>query len=102
MLSLDAQDVLSDDEGGRTVPLGERIPDRSVDVLTIVILRELIAEALLQLRQARADRGEEYTNRSLARQESAMPPRSLHLIKPGANVISMEEVEQPRSLRKAA
>lgn len=55
-LSLDAEGVLADDEGGRIVPLGERIPDRSVDVLTIVLLRERIAEAALQLRQIRADR----------------------------------------------
>jgi len=58
MLSLDAAGVLANDEGGRLVPLGERIPDRSIDVLTIVILRERVAMAALALRQLRADRGE--------------------------------------------
>jgi hypothetical protein len=82
MLSLDAQDVLWDDEGGRTVPLGERVPDRSVDVLTIVLLRERFAEAALQLRQIRAERGEEYTNCSPhASHESAISPRSTYLAK---------------------
>jgi hypothetical protein len=62
MLSLDAPGVLSDDDGGRVVPLGERIPDRSRDVLEIVLLRERFAEAALAQRQLRADRGEEFTN----------------------------------------
>jgi hypothetical protein len=75
MLSLDATDVLSDDVDGRSVPLGERIPDRSVDVLTIVLLRERFAEAALELRQLRADRSKEFTNGLSAKPElSILPP----------------------------
>jgi hypothetical protein len=66
MLSLDAEGVLSNDEGGRMIPLGERVPDRSVDVLMIVILRERLAEAALALRQLRADRGDESDGRRAA------------------------------------
>lgn len=57
---LDAPGVLADDAGGRLVPLQERIPDRSCDVLTIVLIRERLAEWALERRQVRADRGEEY------------------------------------------
>jgi hypothetical protein len=59
-VSLDAPGVLADDAGGRLVSLAERIPDRSCDVLTIVLLRERLSERALELRQVRADRGEEY------------------------------------------
>lgn len=62
MVSLDAPGVLADDEGGRLVSLGERIPDRTRDVLDIVLLRERLAERELERRQSRADRGEEYMN----------------------------------------
>jgi hypothetical protein len=60
IVSLDAAGVLADDNGGRTVPLSERIPDRSADVLSIVLLRERAAEAALELRRLRADRGDEF------------------------------------------
>jgi hypothetical protein len=73
MLSLDAEGVLSDDNGGHTVPLAERIPDRSTDVLTIVLLRERVAEAALELRRVRGERGEEFTNGLSADSESSAP-----------------------------
>jgi hypothetical protein len=63
LASLDAPAVLADDEGGRIVPLGERIPDRSVNTLIIVLLRERMAEAVLELRRQRVDRAAEFTNR---------------------------------------
>lgn len=63
MLRLDAPAVLADDQGGHLVPLGERIPDRTVDVLEIVLFRERVAEAELELRRQRADRGAEFTKR---------------------------------------
>jgi hypothetical protein len=65
MISLDAPGVLAYDDDGRSVPLGERIPDRSVDVLDIVLLRERVAEAALKLRQERANRGAGYDDDSL-------------------------------------
>jgi hypothetical protein len=61
LISLDAAYALADDESGRIVSLGERVPDRSIDVLIIVLLRERLAEAALQLRRTRAERSEEYT-----------------------------------------
>jgi hypothetical protein len=97
MLSLDAAGVLSDDNGGRTVPLAEQIPDRTKDVLTIVLLRERVAEAALQLRQIRAEHGEEYTNDSLAK------PKSLRLLTSGAGARSSTNATAPPGLtRKAA
>lgn len=63
MLSLDAPSVLSNDDGGRTVSLGEQVPDRSIDVLSIVIWREQLAEAALKQRQRCADRGQEFNER---------------------------------------
>jgi hypothetical protein len=59
-ISLDAEWVLGESDGGRTVPLGERIPDLTVDVVVTVLLRERVAEAALELRRLRAERGEEY------------------------------------------
>jgi DNA-directed RNA polymerase specialized sigma24 family protein len=72
MLSLDATDISVDDAGGLTTPLGERIPDRSSDVLTIVLLRERLAEAALQQHQLRADKANEHTTRARI---SCIPPR---------------------------
>ncbi|HEY2718004.1 MAG TPA: hypothetical protein VGI52_00130 [Solirubrobacteraceae bacterium] len=60
MLSLDASGVLADGEGGSLVSLGERVPDRSIDVLLIVIQREQLAEKALEQRGIRARRGEEF------------------------------------------
>jgi hypothetical protein len=60
-ISLDAQWVLAESEGGRAVPLYERIPDLTVDVIVTVLLRERFAEAALELRRLRAERGERYT-----------------------------------------
>jgi hypothetical protein len=97
MLSLDAEGVLCDDNGGRTVPLAEQIPDRTKDVLTIVLLRERVAEAALQLRQTLTERGEEYTNNSPAK------PKALRLITPGAGEMNSADAAVPPSLaRKAA
>jgi DNA-directed RNA polymerase specialized sigma24 family protein len=59
-VSLDAEWALTNDEGGRIVPLGERVPDRSIDVLTIVIIRELRAEQELARRAVRAMRSAEF------------------------------------------
>lgn len=102
-LSLDARDVLADDEGGRIVSLGERIPDRSVDVLTIVILRERLAEGVLELRRIRAERALEYMEGSLAKQRSEILPRPLRLVEPEANVvISINAARRPKTDRKAA
>jgi hypothetical protein len=103
MISLDAPGVLSEDDGGRTVPLGERIPDRSVDVLEIVLLRERVAEAALELRQNRADRGEEFTNGTPAEPDSATSPRPLRLVPPEASITdATKTVERTRLSRKAA
>jgi hypothetical protein len=41
---------------GRVVPLCERIPDRSTDVLNIVLLRERIAAPVLERRRCREER----------------------------------------------
>jgi hypothetical protein len=102
MLSLDASGVLADDDGGRAVPLGERIPDRSTDVLEIVLLRERVAEAALALRQRRADRGEEFRNDSLAEAESSTSPRSLRLVPPVLPGAYGAETGSSRLSRKAA
>jgi hypothetical protein len=59
-VSLDADWVLAESDRGRTVPLGERIPDLTVDVIVTVLLRERFAEAALELRRLRAERGEQY------------------------------------------
>ena len=85
MLSLDAEGVLSDDNGGRTVPLAEQIPDRTKDVLTIILLRERVAEAALQLRQIRAERGEEYTSDSLAKLKFPFGLASTSTVSPSRN-----------------
>lgn len=58
-LSLDAPAVLADDGDGRLVPLGERVPDRSIDVAEIVILRELLATEALAQRAACAARADD-------------------------------------------
>jgi hypothetical protein len=103
MLSLDAPGVLSEDDGGRTVPLGERIPDRSVDVLTIVLLRERVAEAALELRQTRADRSEEFVNCSPAGPHAAPSPRRPRLVPPQAPMTEAERTVDRTGLnRKAA
>jgi hypothetical protein len=61
MVSLDAPAwVLTNDEGAGLIPLGELVPDRTIDVLTIVILREQLAELALAHRQVRAERSEEF------------------------------------------
>jgi hypothetical protein len=101
MLSLDADGVLSDD-GGLCVPLGERIPDRSVDVLSIVLLRERVAEAALKRRQLLADRGEEFTNGLSANPEQSISPRSLHLVLPETRTTDVAELVEEARLRKAA
>jgi hypothetical protein len=77
MLSLDAEGVLSDDHGGRTVSLGERIPDRSVDVLRIVLWREQRAEEALARQQIMVDRCEEYTRRAASVMEAVNSPVSI-------------------------
>lgn len=58
-ISLDAPAVLTDDGNGSQVPLGERIPDRTVDVQKIVLLRERVAEAEIARRRMRMQRAEE-------------------------------------------
>jgi hypothetical protein len=102
MLPLDAAGVLSDDDGGRGVPLGERIPDRSVDVLSIVLLRERVAEAALELRQQRADRGEEFTNGAPAEEGSSTSPRSLRLLPPEMEMTYVAETIGQAKPRRAA
>jgi hypothetical protein len=102
-VSLDAPGVLADDDGGRGVPLGERIPDRSVDVLEIVLLRERVAEAALELRQCRAERGEEFTNGTSAELASSTAPRPLRLVPPEASMTDAAETMERAGLsRKAA
>jgi hypothetical protein len=108
MLSLDAAGVLANDDGGHTVPLGERIPDRTTDVITIVLLRERVAEAALQVRQARADRAagcrtESPTNtrsqeslaysRSITRSTTRRAERSAH----GARPFRVPSISRPSS-----
>lgn len=77
MLSLNAESVLSDDNGGLRVALGERIPDRSVDVLRIVIWREQIAEKALERHRLLVAVSEEYTRRAASDVEAANPPVSV-------------------------
>jgi hypothetical protein len=94
MASLDAPTVLAESDGGRTVPLGERIPDRSVDVLEIVLLRERVAEAALQLRQERADRGDEYTASSAPKPRSSdNPGQHLQLLPNTATTQTLAPIE---------
>jgi hypothetical protein len=102
MISLDAPGVLSEDDGGRAVPLGERIPDRSVDVLEIVLLRERVAEAALELRQCRAERGEEFTNGTPAEPASSTPPRPLRLVPPEASMTDAAKTMERTSLSRMA
>jgi hypothetical protein len=102
ILPLDAAGVLSDDDGGRGVPLGERIPDRSVDVLNIVLLRERVAEAALELRQQRADRGKEFTNGPAAEEETSTAPRSLRLLPPETGTTNTTDAPPLRLSQKAA
>jgi hypothetical protein len=59
-VSLDADWVLAESDRGRTVPLGERIPDLTVDVIVTVLLRERVAEVELERHRLRAERGERY------------------------------------------
>jgi hypothetical protein len=58
-ISLDAPAVLADDGDGSQVPLGERIPDRTIDVAKIAELRERVAEAEIARRRMRRQRAEE-------------------------------------------
>ena len=102
MLSLDAPGVLANDDGGRAVPLGERIPDRSTDVLEIVLLRERFAEAALAQRQLRADRGEEFTSGTAAESEPSTSPRPLRLVKPALSMADGVQTGLSRFSRKAA
>lgn len=95
MLSLDAEGVLSDDNGGRTVPLAERIPDRTKDVVTIVLLRERVAEAALQLRQVRADRSEQFTDGSSEKLKLPAPSRALRLVSPSTGMMSSAQSARP-------
>lgn len=59
MLSLNVEDTL-DRDGELRVSLLERVPDRSTNVLTIVLCRELCWEWLLAQHRARVDRLVEY------------------------------------------
>lgn len=103
MLSLDADAVLLNDESGFGVSLGERIPDRSVDVLSIVLFRERIAEAALEQRQLRTNRAEEFTNGLFQEPEYPTSPRSLFLVQSDEGMTDVKETaEQPRPNRKAA
>jgi hypothetical protein len=67
MCSLDAASVLAYDDGGRIVSLGERVPDRSVDVLRIVIWREQRAEAALKKHRECVERAREYESQAASR-----------------------------------
>ena len=100
-LSLDAAGVLSEEVDGRSIPLGERIPDRSVDVLMIVLLRERLAEAVLLLRQVRAERSEEFTN-STVKPASSAAPRSLRLAPSQAGATHVVGAGEQAKLGKAA
>ncbi len=102
MVSLDAPGVLSQDDGGGAVPLGERIPDRSVDVLAIVLLRERVAEAALELRQTRADRGEQFTHRTSAESDSSALPRPLRLVAPQVSMTGIAKTTEPTQLSQKA
>lgn len=59
-ISLDAEAVLHPDNGARTVPLYERVPDRTVDVLNIVLLRERCWEWIFDRHRACTSRLREY------------------------------------------
>jgi|GEM_PF-5796571 len=103
MLSLDADAVLLNDESGLGVSLGERIPDRSVDVLSIVLFRERVAEAALEQRQLRADRAKEFTTCIFQEPKSPTSSRSLFLVEPNERMTDVTETaEQPRPNRKVA
>jgi hypothetical protein len=101
MLSLDAAWVLTNDEGGRLIALGELVPDRTIDVLTIVILRERLAERALAVRRARAERSEEFTRDRSVAPESPAPPRSLRPLPPARKRTDPPD-EQTQSDRRAA
>jgi hypothetical protein len=102
MLSLDAEDVLSDDDGGRAVPLAERIPDRTKDVITIVLLRERVAEAALRLRQVRADRSEQFTDGFSEKQKLPAPSRALRLISSSTDTVSKAQSARPPACNQRA
>lgn len=69
-VSLDADHLLSEDDKGHRVPLAERIPDRTRDVLTIVILREQIVWPALELLRIYAERATEYEAASLLQHDA--------------------------------
>jgi hypothetical protein len=102
MLSLDAEGVLSDDDGGRAVPLAERIPDRTKDVITIVLLRERVAEAALRLRQVRADRSEQFTDGFSEEQKLLAPSRALRLISSSTDTVSKAQSARPPACNQRA
>jgi hypothetical protein len=102
MLSLDATGVLTNDDGGRTVSLGEQVPDRSVDVLSIVIWREQLAEAALKQRQRCADRGQEFNERRPRTQTHAAPRQELRLVSSKVTLGNPAHPAQIQLSRKAA
>ncbi len=75
-LSLDASSILDDDNGGRTVSLGERVSIYTADVLTIVIRRAQLAEAALAQRKRCIERVEEYDTGG---RDAPMPSQSTRL-----------------------
>jgi hypothetical protein len=101
MRSLDAEWVLADDQRGRRVALRELVPDRSTNVLTIVILLEERVERALAKRQLCLDRIEEFTNGRLAEPDCPAPLRSLRLLPPN-EVPRVTTDELPESKRRAA
>lgn len=102
MLSLDAPSVLANDGGGRTVSLGELVPDRSVDVLSIVIWREQLAEAALKQRQRCADRGQEFDERHPRTQTPPAPRRELRLVSSNGTPGNRAHPAQTQPSREAA
>jgi hypothetical protein len=102
MLSLDASGVLSEDDGGRTVPLGERIPDRSVDVRSFSCVS---GSRKQHSNYGKTAQTEAKSSRTAPRQ-SRIPPlhqRRLRLVPPEASITDTAKmVEQTRLSRKAA
>jgi DNA-directed RNA polymerase specialized sigma24 family protein len=100
MRSLDAEWVLADDQRGRRVALREQVPDRSTNVLTIVILLEERLERALAKRRLCLDRIEEFNN-GLAEPDCPAPPRPLYLL-PSNEALTITTDASSENERRAA
>jgi hypothetical protein len=96
-ISLNVEESLSNDRDGHIVPLYERVPDRTIDVLRIVLLRERAWEGLFARYGECTVRLREYAKR----QWPARASHDLHARRRGVSTIgeSHELTAERRELR---